>query len=463
MGSQDPGNGQGKAAEPYGENLSVEEKKTLRRAIAGSAMGNAIEWYDYGLYGFLSTQIGIHFLPESMPAFLKAMLVAVIFAVPFAVRPIGAGVFGAIGDRLGRQKILALTVILIAGGTFIIGCIPSYSTISIVAPLILVLMRIVQGLAAGGEYGGAATFMAEYSPDKKRGFLGSFLEFGTLTGFLTGTGVSLLVLTIVGQADFDSWGWRIPFLLSGPIGLFGLYMRSKLEDTPVFKELAAEGAQEHETKAQFRDLFLHWRPVVICFGMVIMLNVHNYTLFTYMVNYLTNPKGAGLSSNWALGLTAIMYAVMMLLMPFGGAASDRLGRRPSWFFSGTALLVLALPAFYLMLTASIPVKIIALVGLGVVYVPQLSTISATFPAMFPTHIRYFAFALTYNIATAVAGGPSQAINTWGTEKVGSYFPAFFMMAASVIGLVAVYFAKETAGASVRGREVPDIKKQRVTA
>ncbi|MQA03227.1 MAG: MFS transporter [Streptosporangiales bacterium] len=440
-----------------------EEKKTLHRAIAGSAIGNAIEWYDYGLYGFLSAQIGIHFLPESMPAFLRQMLVFTIFAVPFVVRPLGAGIFGAIGDRVGRQKILAFTVILIAGGTFIIGCIPSFSTISVVAPIILVLMRVVQGLAAGGEYGGAATFMAEYSPDKKRGFYGSFLEFGTLTGFLAGTGVSLLVLTIVGQADFDSWGWRIPFLLSGPIGLFGLYMRSKLEDTPVFKELAAEGAQEQQTAAQFKDLAKHWKPIVICFGMVLMLNVHNYTLFTYMVSYLGNPKGAGLSENWALGLTAIMYAVMMALMALGGSASDRWGRRPSWFFSGTALFVLALPAFYLMLNAPIPVKILALVGLGIVYVPQLSTISATFPAMFPTHIRYFAFALTYNVATALAGGPTPAINTWGTEKIGNYFPAFYLMAASVVGLIAVYFAKETAGASVRGTDVPDIEKQKAAA
>jgi len=182
-------------------------------------------------------------------------------------------------------------------------------------------------------------------------------------------------------------------------------------------------------------------------------------LFTSMVSYLTNPKAGGLSENWGLGMTSIMFAMMMILMPFGGAASDRWGRRPSWFFSATALLVLAIPAFWMMLNAPIPLKIVALVVLGLVYVPQLSTISATFPAMFPTQIRYFAFALTYNIATAVAGGPALSINTWGTEKIGNYFPAFFIMGASVIGLVAVFFAKETAGASVRGREVPDIKKQ----
>src|SRR5690606_17278888 len=164
MGSQDQAAaGSGDGSQPpasnggSGDTVSPEEKSILRRAIGGSAIGNGIEWYDYGLYGFLTAQIGAHFLPESMDTFLRSMVVAVIFAVPFAVRPLGAAVFGALGDRLGRQKILALTVILIAGGTFLIGCIPSYEHISVAAPIILVLMRVIQGLAAGGEYGGAAT------------------------------------------------------------------------------------------------------------------------------------------------------------------------------------------------------------------------------------------------------------------------------------------------------------------
>lgn len=441
-----------------GDNLSSTERKTLRKAIAGSAIGNAIEWYDYGLYGFLAASIEHNFLPETP---YGRLITFVIFAVPFTVRPLGAGVFGAIGDRLGRQRILALTVILISGGTFLIGATPNFDTISYAAPTILVLLRIVQGLAAGGEYGGAATFMAEYAPDKRRGFFGSWLEFGTLSGFLAGTIIGSALQAAMSGPAFDSWGWRIPFLLAGPIGLFGLYMRSKLEDTPVFRELAEKGGQEQETKTQFKDLFKNWRPVVICMGMVFMLNVHNYTLFVYIVEFLTDPEKGGLSGSYALLITSVMFALMMVLMPFGGAASDRWGRRPSWFTSGIGLFVLALPMFWLILNVdSVVVKMAALVVMGIVYVPQLSTISATFPAMFPTQIRYTAFALSYNIATAIAGGPTPAINTYFTNELTDYFPALFMMAASVIGIVAVKFAPETAGASLRGTEIPDVEKQK---
>lgn len=455
MGSQEAA-----APEPYGENLSPTQRRTLRRAIAGSAIGNAIEWYDYGLYGFLAASIEKNFLPETP---YGRLITFVIFAVPFTVRPLGAGIFGAIGDRIGRQRILALTVILISGGTLVIGLIPNFGTISYAAPTLLVLMRVVQGLAAGGEYGGAATFMAEYSPDKKRGFFGSWLEFGTLGGFLAGTLLGSALQATIPAASFDSWGWRIPFLLAGPIGVFGLWMRSRLEDTPVFKELAAQGAQEHQTKTQFADILRHWKPFLICMGMVFMLNIHNYTLFVYIVEYLTDPNLGGLTGSWALGITAIMFAAMMCLMPLGGAASDRFGRRPSWFASGGGMFLLALPAFYLLLNGGVGLKILALVVLGIIYVPQLSTISATFPALFPTHIRYAGFALSYNIATAVAGGPTPAINTAATQALGDYFPAFYMMGASVIGLIAVYFAPESAGASVRGTEIPDVEKQKALA
>lgn len=425
-------------------------------------MGNAIEWYDYAIYGFLATTLQSVFLPgdlkESTPG---TIIIFAIFAVPFFFRPLGGAIFGAIGDRVGRQKILAMTVLLISGGTFLIGVLPAFSVLSWVAPAILVLLRVVQGLAAGGEYGGAATFMAEHAPDKKRGFYGSFLEFGTLSGFLAGSVLGASLQAFMGPEVFNSWGWRIPFLVAAPLGVFAVYMRARLDESPVFEELVAEGKQEQETKAQFKDLIKHWRPVVICGGMVIMLNVVNYTLFTYMVTYLEGP--GGLAGGWALGITAIMYAVMMMLMPLFGAGSDRYGRRPAWFFSAAGLFVLAIPAFFLLLNGGLGLKILALVVLGIFYVPQLATISATFPAMFPTQVRFTGFALTYNVFTAIAGGPAPAINAALTGTLTNYFPAFFMMGASVIGFVAVLFARETAGASIRGTEVPDIKRDKAHA
>ncbi|MFO7191455.1 MULTISPECIES: MFS transporter [Thermocrispum] len=444
-----------------GEGSIATDRRGLRKVIGGSAIGNGIEWYDYAIYGFLATAIQANFLPAPMDRSTTGTIITfVIFAVPFLFRPLGGAIFGALGDRVGRQKILALTVLLISGGTFLIGVLPGFSVLGWLAPFILVLLRVVQGLAAGGEYGGAATFMAEHAPDNKRGFYGSFLEFGTLSGFLAGSLLGSALQAFMSAEAFLAWGWRIPFLLAAPIGLFGLYMRAKLEESPVFTELVAEGKQEHETKTQLRDLVKHWRPIAICAGMVFMLNVHNYTLFVYMVEYLADPERGGLSGSWSLGLTAIMYAVMMILMPLGGAASDRFGRKPSWYLSGISLFLLALPAFYFLLHGNLLVKIIALLVLGICYVPQLSTISATFPALFPTHVRFTAFALTYNVATAVAGGPTPAINEALTTSWTDYFPAFYMMGASIIGIVAVYFAPETAGASLRGTEIPDAKRSK---
>ena len=450
------------ATGPRGEDRTSAEKKALRRVIGGSAMGNAIEWYDYAIYGFLATTLQTIFLPGDLQeSTAGTIIIFAIFAVPFVFRPLGGGIFGAVGDRVGRQKILAMTVLLISGGTFLIGVLPPFSVISWLAPAMLVLLRVVQGLAAGGEYGGAATFMAEHAPDKKRGFYGSFLEFGTLSGFLAGSVLGSALQGFLTTEAFHSWGWRVPFLIAAPLGLFAVYMRAKLDESPVFKELVTEGKQEHETKAQLRDLIHYWRPILICAGMVIMLNVVNYTLFTYMVTYLEDH--GGLSGGWSLGITAIMFAVMMMLMPMFGAASDRYGRRPSWYLSGIGLFVLAVPGFYLLLNGSLGIKILALVVLGIFYVPQLATISATFPALFPTQVRFTAFALTYNVATALAGGPTPAINEALTGPLTNYFPAFFMMAASVVGVIAVSFAPETSGASIRGTEVPDVKRDKARA
>ncbi|RZL78331.1 MAG: MFS transporter [Rhodococcus sp. (in: high G+C Gram-positive bacteria)] len=425
----------------------------LRRAIAASAMGNATEWFDYGVYAFTVSYISAAFFPgDTGSATLYALLV---FAVSFVVRPLGGLVWGPLGDRLGRRQVLALTIILMAGATFCVGLVPGYDVIGFWAPLLLVLLRMIQGFSTGGEYGGAATFMAEYSPDRKRGFCGSFLEFGTLGGYALGAIVVLVVELFSSDPFMSTWGWRIPFLIAGPMGLIGLYLRTKLEETPVFRELDAEGEVESTPTHEFKDLLTeYWKPLLLLGGLVIALNVTNYTLLSYMPTYLETQ--IGLTSTASLTLFIVGQLVMMAVIPFAGGLSDRVGRKPLWYGSLVGLIVLAVP-MYLLMRQGFGWAILAFAVLGLLYVLQLSTISATFPAMFPTHVRFAGFAIAYNVSTSLFGGTAPAVNELLIEWTGNtLMPAFYMMAACGVGLVALYFVAETAGASIRGRGIPGI-------
>ena len=436
------------------------DKRTLRRAIGASAMGNATEWFDYGVYAYLAIYIGQVFFPSDDLADSTLSSLGV-FSVSFLVRPLGGLFWGPLGDRIGRQWCLAATIILMATATFCVGLLPGYESIGIWAPIALIVLRMIQGFSTGGEYGGAATFMAEYSPDDKRGFYGSFLEFGTIAGFTLGALLALGTSTILGEDATREWGWRIPFLVAGPLGVVGLYLRLKLEDTPVFRELEAAGETEHETKTQVRDLLLYARPLVLLMGLVVALNVVNYTLLAYMPTYL--QQEIGLSSNASLTLIIIGQLAMMALIPFSGALSDRVGRKPLWWVSLAGLFILAVPMYSLM-AQGFGWAVLAFAVLGLLYVPQLSTISAMFPAMFPTHVRYAGLAIAYNFSTSVFGGTAAPVNAWLIGATGNnLIPAYYMMGSCVVGAIALYFVPETARVSLRGRGIPGVDRVRVPA
>jgi MHS family proline/betaine transporter-like MFS transporter len=402
------------------------------------------------VYAYTATYITDVFFPE---AGLAATLM--VFAVSFVFRPLGGVVLGPLGDRFGRQRVLATTIVLMASATFCVGLLPGYATIGIWAPVLLVVLRIIQGFSTGGEYGGAATFMAEHAPDRKRGFLGSFLEFGTLAGFTLAAAIVLVFELLLSDAAMTDWGWRVPFLIGGPLGLIGLYLRRQVEDTPVFQECAEENElEESATSALKQVVTAYWKPLLTLAGLVVALNVCNYTLLAYMPSYLEDK--IGLTSRESLVLIIIGQLVMMALLPVVGRMSDRFGRKPMWWISLVGLFVLAVPAYQLMAQGFAP----ALVGfavLGVFYILQLGTISATFPAMFPTHVRYAGFAISYNVATAAFGGTAPAINEKLIDVTGTdLVPAFSMMAACVVGAVALVFVPETARASIRGTGVPGV-------
>jgi MHS family proline/betaine transporter-like MFS transporter len=423
----------------------------LKKAMAASAIGNATEWFDYGIYAYGVTYISAAIFPgDTENATLLALMT---FAVSFLVRPLGGLVWGPLGDRLGRKQVLAITILLMSGATLCVGLVPTYDSIGLWAPALLVLLRMVQGFSTGGEYGGAATFMAEYAPSRRRGFLGSFLEFGTLAGFSLGALLMLGFSLLLGDDAMHSWGWRLPFLVAAPLGLVGLYLRTRLEDTPVFRELEEAGEKEESTGTQFKDLLAgYWAPILRLGGLVVALNVVNYTLLSYMPTYL--EAEIGLSANWSLIVPIIGMLAMMVFLPFAGRASDRVGRKPLWWFSLVGLFVAGVPMFLLMGT-NVAGAVIGFAILGLLYVPQLATISATFPAMFPTHVRYAGFAIAYNVSTSLFGGTAPAVNDWLTQRTGEpLMPAFYMMAACVVGAIALISVPETTRCPLNGTATP---------
>ncbi len=423
---------------------AITQQATLRRAIAASAMGNATEWFDYGIYAYGLTYISAALFPGSTD---EAVLFALAtFAISFLVRPLGGLFWGPLGDRLGRKSVLALTILLMSGATLGVGLVPDHASIGFWAPALLVVLRMVQGFSTGGEYGGAATFMAEYSPDDRRGFYGSFLEFGTLAGFALGASLMLGFSLLLGDAAMHEWGWRVPFLIAAPMGLIGMYLRSRMEDTPVFQATAAL----HDAGPPQPPLRLlierHWPAMLVVGGLVIALNVVNYTLLSYMPTYL--QRRIGLSSDEALIVPIIGMLLMMVFLPFAGALSDKVGRRAMWRFSLVGLLVAVVPLYMLMATG-LAGAIIGFIVLGLLYVPQLATITATFPALFPTQVRFAGFAIAYNVSTSIFGGTAPVIGSGLINLTGNgLMPAFYMMFACIVGLIALRFMPETAGKSL---------------
>ncbi|MCF3496756.1 proline/glycine betaine transporter ProP [Stenotrophomonas maltophilia] len=431
------------------DEITVVDKPMLKRAVGAAALGNAMEWFDFGVYGYLAVTIGQVFFPSSNPT-AQVIAAFATFTVAFLVRPLGGLVFGPLGDRYGRQKVLAFTMVLMALGTFSIGLIPAYERIGIWAPVLLLLARVVQGFSTGGEYGGAATFIAEYSTDRNRGLMGSWLEFGTLGGYIAGAGTVTALHMLLSSEQMLDWGWRIPFLVAGPLGLLGLYMRMKLEETPAFRAFAEEAEKREHDRPGLRALFqVHGRQLLVCMGLVLVFNVTDYMLLTYMPSYLSVTMGYAESKG--LLLIIIVMLVMMPLNIVGGVFSDRLGRRPMIIGACIALLVLAIPCLLLVGSGHDGLIFLGLMLLGLALVCFTSSMPSTLPALFYTPVRYSALSIAFNVSVSLFGGTTPLVTAWLVERTGDpLVPAYYLMGAAVIGLVTMLFVKETAGLPLRG-------------
>ncbi|SAK43471.1 general substrate transporter [Caballeronia hypogeia] len=431
--------------------ITIVDHALLKRAVGAMALGNAMEWFDFGVYSYIAVVLGRVFFPSSSPS---AQLIATFgtFAAAFLVRPIGGMVFGPLGDKIGRQRVLAMTMIMMAVGTFCIGLIPSYHSIGILAPVLLLVARLVQGFSTGGEYGGAATFIAEYSTDARRGFTGSFLEVGTLVGYILGAGTVALLTATLSQEALLSWGWRVPFMIAGPLGLVGLYIRMKLEETPAFKK-EAETREAHERsrpKQSFSDLLKQqFRPMMQCVGLVLIFNVTDYMALSYLPSFLS----ATLHFDETHGLFLVLL-VMLLMIPmtlYAGHLSDRIGRKPVMMVGCVGLLVLSIPALLLVRTGDVVPVFLGLLLLGALLSTFTGVMPSSLPALFPTRIRYGALAIGFNVSVSLFGGTTPLVTAWLVDATGNLMmPAYYLMAASVIGMVSVFAMRETAQTSLLG-------------
>ncbi|WP_243789590.1 MFS transporter [Saccharopolyspora gloriosae] len=430
--------------------VDIVEEGKVRRAVTAAGIGNMMEWFDFGVFSYLIVITGQVFFPSGNPT-VQLLATFATFAVAFIVRPLGGFVFGPLGDRLGRKRVLAITMITMALGTVAIGFIPSYATIGIWAPILLLLARVVQGFSTGGEYGGATTFVSEYSPDKRRGFLASWLEFGTLTGYALGAAVVTGLLTALGEQEMVNWGWRIPFLLAGPLGVVGLYLRFRLEETPAQQQ--QESSEDHGAErglGVYRTIFRdHWRPVLTCVSLVAVFNVVNYMLTSYMPTYITADLHYAHTSALVFVLVT-MLAIMGFVVRLG-RISDKIGRLPIVAVGSGALVVLSWPAFWMISHGSVGAVIGGLIIIGLMLICFSSTMPSTLPALFPTHVRYGGVSISFNISVAIFGGTTPLISESLVSATGYITaPAFVLMAAGLLGLIASWFARETAGRPLPG-------------
>lgn len=426
--------------------ITVSDPKTLQRSIAGTAIGNFMEWYDFGVYGFIAATISKIFFPTQDPS-VQLIATFATLAAAFVVRPLGGLFFGPLGDRVGRKKVLATTILLMALGTTLTGLLPGYNQVGIWAGVFLLVTRLLQGFSAGGEYVGAMTYIGEHSPDRVRGRLSGWLPFGTLSGYICGAALVTGLTYGLSNDALMSWGWRIPFLVGAPLAIIGLYMRLRLEETPAYENLDAEQRAGAEGGAeQFRATVIEqWRPLLVCVGLVLTFNVTNYMLTGYLPTYFSDVLHV--ASTPGLVIVVIVLAILLVAVTFVAKLSDRIGRKPIMWVGCGLLIVGSVPAFVLMQSGggSYILMFFGAMLVGLMLLCFNSTEPSTLPTLFPTNVRYGALGVAFNISVAAFGGTTPLIAETLVASTGDKLtPAYYLIFAGVVGIISVAFLREPA-------------------
>ncbi|MER7768989.1 MFS transporter [Kitasatospora sp. NPDC096140] len=429
--------------------------RSLPRVVAASLIGTTIEWYDYFLYGTAAALVfGKVFFPHSDPL-TGTLLSFLTYAIGFAARPIGALVFGHFGDRVGRKRLLVVSLLLMGGSTTAIGLLPTYDSIGVTAPVLLTTLRLVQGFALGGEWGGAVLLVSEHGDQRRRGFWASWPQGGAPAGNLLAAGVLSLMTSLQSDAAFLSWGWRVPFLLSAVLVAVGMWIRLAVDESPLFK--AALAAQQNRETAEQPPLVSvlrnHWREVLVAMGARMAENISYYVMTTFVLTYAVTHAHFGKQS--ALNAVLIGSAVQFALIPLFGALSDRVGRKPVYLVGAVGVGIWAFVFFGMVDTRSFGSLVLAVtVGLvfhSAMYAPQ----AAFFSEMFATRMRYSGASIGAQFASVAAGAPAPLIATALLKDYGSSTPiSVYVAIAAAVTVLAVLCGRET-----RGRDLAAIDEQ----
>lgn len=418
---------------------AVTSASQSRRALVAGSVGNFIEWYEFGVYGYLATLIaGNFFTLEGQSGLTGLLLTYASFALAFFCRPIGAIIFGRIGDRIGRKPTLIAVVLLMTVATAIIGLLPTYAQIGVAAPLLLTLMRMFQGLFAGGEFGGAVSLMTEFAPKGKRGIYGAWQSFTVSLGLLTGVGLVAILVQTLPEAQMKDWGWRIPFLLALPMGLVALWLRLKLDETPSFVASKKPDVKTRQTAAEKASAIATAKAIALGIGRMMGWSAGGYTFLVVMPSYLqTSLHATFLQALVATVLANVGFAIAILP---SGWLSDKIGRKKVMMAAVLAVIILSFPLLHLLQNSesSLLAKGIAVLIAGATIGMIAGPGPAMLAEMFPTRVRYTGLGLSYSLSNAVFSGCAGLIITGLIKETGNLdIPAYYVVATCIVSLFAL--------------------------
>ncbi|SCT93439.1 proline betaine transporter [Staphylococcus xylosus] len=437
------------------EKVNRVDSDQAKKGVVATSIGNAIEWFDFGLYAQLAVILSANFF-GNLPQEMQIVSTFAVFAFAFIVRPIGGIFFSHLGDKYGRKIVLSTTILLMAASTLMLGLLPTQEQIGIWAPILLLVVRMIQSFSTGGEYAGAMTYIAETAPDKTRGKLGSGLEIGTLSGSIMAAILAGLMYSLLSDQQMADWGWRIPFILAAPLGIVGIILRSSLDESPAYESTLEE---KEELEYSYLDIFkYYWRDVVVCLTGVAFLNVANYMVLSYMPSFLNSTINLGGTMGSILSIVTML--IMIPVVFFFGWYSDKVGNKRTIIFGLAGFSLFSILAFWLMSIPMIPFVLLGLFIIALFMSTFEGVMPSVLPSMFHTKVRLRTLSLVYNVGAAVFGGLTPFILSTLVETTGQRIaPSYYLMFINVIGLIIfITMFKSTSKKSLRG-SYPNVETQ----